>query len=71
MAKCLVKFKDERCKGCELCIAACPVNIIKLSETTLNVKGYRPACIDEMDKCIGCGSCGIMCPDGVISVYKE
>ncbi len=71
MAKCLVKFNEERCKGCELCIAACPVKIISLHETNINSKGYRTATIVEMDKCIGCGSCGIMCPDGAISIYKE
>lgn len=71
MAKCMVKFDNEKCKGCELCISACPVKIIKLQEKELNVKGYRTAHIEEMDRCIGCGSCALMCPDGVISVYKE
>ncbi|WP_288772908.1 4Fe-4S binding protein, partial [uncultured Prevotella sp.] len=23
------------------------------------------------DDCIGCASCGIVCPDGCISVYKK
>ncbi|MEG1930104.1 MAG: 4Fe-4S binding protein [Anaerovorax sp.] len=71
MAKYMVKFDIEKCKGCELCISACPTKIIKLHENELNSKGYRPTYIEEMEKCIGCTSCAIMCPDGVISVYQE
>lgn len=71
MANCLVKFQTEKCKGCELCVSACPVKIIAIHKTEINIKGYRPAYIEEMGKCIGCASCALMCPDGVISVYKD
>ena len=33
-------------------------------------KGYNYACMVNPDACIGCASCGIVCPDGCISVYK-
>lgn len=66
----IVKFNIKRCKGCELCVAACPKKIIKL-QGTLNQKGYHPAGIENMDECIGCGNCGLMCPDGAISVYQK
>ena len=33
-------FLRDRCKGCELCIAACPKNILALDNTT-NLKGIR------------------------------
>jgi len=71
MAKILVKFSEERCKGCELCISVCPVKILKLHETKINSKGYHPACVTDTDKCICCCNCAVMCPDGAISVYKE
>jgi 2-oxoglutarate ferredoxin oxidoreductase subunit delta len=71
MVKGLVKFSEERCKGCELCIAVCPVKILTLHESAINSKGYHPACVKDSDKCIGCASCALMCPDGAISVYKE
>jgi 2-oxoglutarate ferredoxin oxidoreductase subunit delta len=32
----------ERCKGCGLCLTACPYNVITLSEKQ-NSKGYFPA----------------------------
>ena len=71
MAKGIVKFDEEKCKGCELCIEVCPKHIITLHDAKINEKGYRPAHIEEMEKCIGCASCGIMCPDGAISVYID
>lgn len=71
MARGLVKFDEERCKGCELCISVCPVKILKLHETKINSKGYHPACVTEESKCTGCASCAVMCPDGAISVYKS
>lgn len=71
MAKCLVKFDETRCKGCELCVSVCPVKIITLHETNINLSGYHPAYISDMEKCIGCASCGLMCPDGAISVFKD
>lgn len=67
MAK--VDFNVERCKGCELCISACPKKIIRLSEG-FNSKGYRPAEVIDQAQCIGCAFCARMCPDVVIEVYK-
>lgn len=66
MAK--VTFTDELCKGCSLCINACPQKILRLS-TRVNGKGYRVAeCVDA-SKCIGCAMCYTMCPDCVITVH--
>ncbi|OUO36835.1 ferredoxin [Muribaculum sp. An289] len=58
----------EKCKGCGLCVAACPTKTIALAKK-VNGKGYNYA---EMatDGCIGCASCALVCPDAVITVYK-
>jgi 2-oxoglutarate ferredoxin oxidoreductase subunit delta len=45
------------------------MGVISLAKE-VNGKGYNYAYMAEPDKCIGCASCGIVCPDGVISVYK-
>ena len=66
-----VIFKSELCKGCGLCVTACPKHIVELDTKTINAKGYHPAsCIDD-DKCIACGMCAIICPDVVITIVKE
>ena len=66
-----VTFTVERCKGCGLCVEACPKKILVLDETVLNSKGYHPAKMAEQEKCIACAMCAMMCPDCVIKVEKE
>ena len=61
----------ERCKGCELCLPACPPRVITLAEQ-LNNKGYRPALfLDPEQRCTGCALCAVVCPDGCITVFRE
>ena len=67
MAK--VTFKEDKCKGCGLCVQAWPKKIISVSDK-LNAKGFNPAMVANMDECIGCASCAIMCPDCVIEVER-
>lgn len=64
----LVKFDENRCKGCELCTTVCPVKIVVMDKTRINIKGYHPATVNEMAKCIACANCATMCPDAVITV---
>lgn len=66
MAK--VTFVTDLCKGCGLCVAACPKGIVQLSQTKLNAKGHHPAEVTDSEKCIGCAFCATMCPDCVIKV---
>lgn len=71
MVKGILKFNHDRCKGCELCVVACPRQILKLHETQVNSMGYHPISVTDMDLCVACGACALMCPDGVISIYAE
>lgn len=68
MAK--VTFNTDICKGCGLCVTACPKGIVKLASDKINKKGYSPAEITDQGKCIGCAFCATMCPDCVITVEK-
>ena len=67
MAK--VTFDENTCKGCGLCVGACPKGIVQLKDE-LNAKGYHPAGVTETDKCIGCAFCATICPDCVITVER-
>ena len=58
----------ERCKGCEVCVPACPQEVIAMAKE-VNGKGYHFAEVIN-DQCTGCMNCAIVCPDGVITVYR-
>ena len=66
-----VTIDQELCKGCGLCVRACPKKIIELSKSKLNAKGYHPAEVTDMASCVGCASCACTCPDVVIRIVKE
>ena len=63
-----VEINIQRCKGCELCMAACKEQALHLSDT-INAKGYRYAVADNR-LCTGCVNCALVCPDAVITVYR-
>ncbi len=68
MAK--ITFDTDRCKGCGLCVSACPKHLLAISGEALNKKGYWPAVITNPEACVGCASCAMMCPDCVIRVER-
>jgi 2-oxoglutarate ferredoxin oxidoreductase subunit delta len=63
-----ITVNENICKGCEMCVNACPKHIIALDRQRINSKGYHPAKLMEPDKCTGCKSCATMCPDVAITV---
>jgi len=63
-----IEVAEEICKGCELCITACPQESIALSER-INALGYRVVALAR-DNCTGCVNCALVCPEGAITVYR-
>lgn len=57
----------DRCKGCELCIAACPPAVLSMSQAP-NAHGYFYP--ELAPGCTGCTACQQVCPDYVFEVYK-
>jgi len=58
-----ITIKQERCKGCGICAAFCPKQVLSVSELgkIQVVKG---------EDCIACGQCELRCPDYAIFVDK-
>ncbi len=69
-AKGWIEVSDIYCKGCELCISACPQDVMELDLTRLTPKGYHPVHTFK-DGCTGCAICALVCPDAAITVYRE
>ncbi len=59
-----LKIYTERCKGCGICAAFCPKQILKVSEIE------KIEVLDDAS-CIKCGQCELRCPDFAINVVKE
>lgn len=65
-----VVVDTDRCKGCALCVSACPQGVFVLANR-VNVHGYPYVEPAQIDKCTGCTSCAIVCPDACITVYRK
>jgi 2-oxoglutarate ferredoxin oxidoreductase subunit delta len=60
---------DERCKGCELCITACPHHVLELDHSVVNALGYHPVRLIDPAGCTSCVLCARVCPDAVFTVF--
>ncbi len=71
MIKGTIVVDTERCKGCNLCVVACPKKVIEIDLSRVNHFGHSYAQPVRVDDCTGCASCGIVCPDACITVYRQ
>ncbi len=59
----------ERCKGCGLCVTACPKGCIVISGKS-NKNGYFPVETNN-SSCTGCAMCAVICPEAIIGVQRD
>ena len=62
-----VVIDTEHCKGCELCLPACPPRVLSMS-AQVNGMGLRYPLLHA--GCTGCGACALICPDFCFDVYR-
>jgi 2-oxoglutarate ferredoxin oxidoreductase subunit delta len=68
MGKYEVVIDDKRCKGCGICVEACPKECLAISES-FNISGYFYPAVKNGD-CTGCGACVKLCPDYAVTVFE-
>lgn len=57
-------IRRQWCKGCRVCVAFCPKNVLDIdSEDKMYMK--------NPEDCIYCGLCELRCPDLVIEIREE
>jgi 2-oxoglutarate ferredoxin oxidoreductase subunit delta len=65
-----IEVDELYCKGCELCIEACPQHVLGLAMERLTPKGYHPVTL-KSEGCTGCAICSIVCPEAALTVFRE
>jgi 2-oxoglutarate ferredoxin oxidoreductase subunit delta len=63
-----VLVATDHCKGCELCIAACPPHALALDLAVVNPLGHHPVRLVDAALCTSCAFCARVCPDAVLTV---
>ncbi|MBL7157518.1 MAG: 4Fe-4S binding protein [Candidatus Omnitrophica bacterium] len=69
-----IKIDKDKCKGCMLCVSACPNGLIAKAKN-LNRRGIHCVEFSASSKknkkgCTGCSMCAVICPEVCIEVYK-
>ena len=59
------------CAGCSVCLEACPVGCLSLSEPKFHGDIATKAVLADPEKCLGCGLCQKACPIGAIRLLKK
>jgi electron transfer flavoprotein alpha subunit len=58
----VAKILPEKCIGCQICVAECPVGAIEMS---------NGAAVIDPEVCIGCGKCFEVCPVEAVKFEKK
>jgi 2-oxoglutarate ferredoxin oxidoreductase subunit delta len=62
-----ITVDTEVCKGCELCITACPPRVLSMSAEVNHLGFHYP---QLHPGCTGCAACLFVCPDFVFEVFR-
>lgn len=59
-----LKINKDWCKGCRICVALCPKQVLELSAN-------EKAVVVRPEDCICCRLCELRCPDLAIEVVEQ
>jgi len=62
-AKFEILVNEKWCKGCEICVAFCPKQVLAMEKDK--------AKIVKLEACTGCQICEIYCPDFALKVERK
>jgi formate hydrogenlyase subunit 6/NADH:ubiquinone oxidoreductase subunit I len=62
-----LKFDQEKCIGCKICMRDCPSDAIDIQK----VAEKKFKAILALDKCIYCGQCTDSCPKDALEMTKD
>ncbi|MEM2143500.1 MAG: 4Fe-4S binding protein [Candidatus Thorarchaeota archaeon] len=65
-----IEIDPVLCKGCHICIAVCPHDVLRASDRVDN-RGYYLASVHNLGSCRVCRLCEMSCPDFAICVVEE
>ena len=69
MAK--LTFETDLCKGCGLCVSACPKGCLAISGPRHHGDIRTVAYLANPKDCLGCGLCAATCPKQVIGMVPQ
>ena len=58
-----IEIVEGWCKGCDVCVAFCPKDVLAMQATKAVVK--------NLEACTACNICELLCPDFAIKVVKK
>lgn len=64
-------IRADHCKGCELCVSACPHHVLALDQSIVDRLGYHPVRLTDAAGCTSCAICARVCPDAVFTVLAH
>ena len=59
-----IEINTEWCKGCGICVAFCPKEVLKVNQKD-------KAEVARLKDCIACRMCELRCPDLAIEIKTE
>jgi len=70
MSSYCIKIDEAWCKGCAICVAFCPRQVLDVDRARW-IAGHHPITVTQPDRCIACRTCELLCPDMAIEVMTD